>query len=137
LNTWGFFVIGFPNETREQALTTFSLARRLDPDFAKFFPLVPYPGSRIFEEMENAGRFGRRDWADYGLYGGNVPTLSQMSSGEVANLIRVFYKRFYLRPRKFFLRLLRVRSLVELRLNLRMLLFLVRRFAGKEVSHTV
>ena len=137
LKTWGFFIIGFPNETREQALATCALAHRLDPDFAKFFPLVPYPGSRIFEEMENAGHFGRRDWADYGLYGGNVPTLSQMSSAEVANLVRVFYKRFYLRPGKFFLRLLRVRSLIELRLNLRMLLFLIRRFAGKEVSHTV
>ncbi|TET45084.1 radical SAM protein [candidate division TA06 bacterium] len=132
LNTWGFFIIGFPKETRKQALATFALARRLDPDFAKFFPLVPYPGSEVFEEMEDAGLLGCHDWASYGLYSGYVPTLSQMSSTEVADLVRTFYKKFYLRPRKFFLRLLRVRSVVELWLNLRMVLFLGRRFVGKE-----
>lgn len=132
LNTWGFFVIGFPKETREQALATFSLARRLDPDFAKFFPLVPYPGTRIFSEMENAGLVDNTDWTNFGLYDGRVPTLSQMSPGEIADLIRSFYKKFYLRPKKLLLGLLRVRSIVELWLNLRMALFLVRRFAGKE-----
>jgi radical SAM superfamily enzyme YgiQ (UPF0313 family) len=134
LNTWGFFVIGFPGETREQALNTFDLALKLGPDFAKFFPLVPYPGSRVFAEMKRAGRLEGPDWAGFGLYSESVPTLSAMSPEEIADLISAFYRKFYLRPGKLLGRLLKIRSASELRLNLRSFLFLAERFAGRRNS---
>jgi len=137
LRTWGFFVIGFPGETREQALSTLAFALRLDPDFAKFFPLVPYPGSEIFKKMEASGLPGYRDWGRFGLYGRRAPTLSRMSSCEVAALISMFYKKFYLRPGRLLAMLSKTRSVEQLWLGLRMVAFLVERFVGRDVSERV
>lgn len=129
-NTWGFFILGFPEETREQALCTLGLSLKLDPDFAKFFPLVPYPGSRVFEEMQKRGMLDGVEWTDYSLYSKSVPTLSKMDSREIACLVSHSYRKFYLRPGKLASRLFRVRSRHELWLSLRMLVFLVDRFTS-------
>ncbi len=129
LNTWGFFIIGFPRETPQKALATFKLALELDPDFAKFFPLVPYPGSRAYESLARNGRLELTDWSRYGLYGGPVPSLSELDSREIASLVSGFYRRFYLRPRKLVQRLLKTKSANGLWLNLRMLPFILERSA--------
>jgi len=129
-NTWGFFIVGFPGETEEQARSTLDLSLKLDPDFAKFFPLVPFPGSRIFEEMRKKGMLGHPDWAELNLYSKNVPTLAHMDSEQIARVISRFYRRFYLRPGKFLSRLVRIRSPREFWLHLRMLVFLVDRFTS-------
>jgi radical SAM superfamily enzyme YgiQ (UPF0313 family) len=128
--TWGFFIIGFPDETEEQARSTFNLSLELDPDFAKYFPLVPFPGSRLFEEIKAKGMMNSPDWTEYSLYSSNVPTLSNMTSRQVSCLLSQFYRSFYLRPGKLLSRLFSMRSLMELRLNLRMLPFLIERFTS-------
>ncbi|MFQ5904983.1 MAG: B12-binding domain-containing radical SAM protein [bacterium] len=134
LRTWGFFIIGFPEETREQALSTLAFAKKLAPDFAKFFPLVPYPGSEIFKKMEASRLPGHRDWNSFGLYSGRVPTLSRMDSCEIAALIAAFYRKFYLRPGRLLAMLSKMRTASQLFLSLRMMAFLIDRFVGRDVS---
>jgi anaerobic magnesium-protoporphyrin IX monomethyl ester cyclase len=130
LNTWGFFIIGFREETLERALATFNLALELDPDFAKFFPLVPYPGSQTYESLVEGDRLRLTDWTRYGLYGRSVPSLCELGSEELRSLVSVFYRRFYLRPGKLVRRLLKVKSLNGLWLSLRMLPFILERSGG-------
>jgi anaerobic magnesium-protoporphyrin IX monomethyl ester cyclase len=129
-NTWGFFIVGFPGETQEQARSTLDLSLKLDPDFAKFFPLVPFPGTRLFEMMEREGMLREPEWSEYNLYSKNVPTMSAMSSVQISRILSHFYRRFYLRPGKLLSRVSRIRSLRELWLNLRMVAFLIERFTS-------
>jgi radical SAM superfamily enzyme YgiQ (UPF0313 family) len=59
INVGGFFMIGFPGETRDDILQTVNLAVSLDIDVAAFSVLVPLPGSDIFARLhpDVASRF--------------------------------------------------------------------------------
>ncbi|MBU0761446.1 MAG: B12-binding domain-containing radical SAM protein [Candidatus Altiarchaeota archaeon] len=46
-----FFMFGFPGETDEDREKTVELALELDPDYASFFLVRPYPGTRCFDEV--------------------------------------------------------------------------------------
>ena len=46
----GFFLLGFPNETREQLQKTLDLATSLDLDKIHLIMLTPIPGSQLYED---------------------------------------------------------------------------------------
>ena len=53
--TWAFFILGLPEETLSSVRETIDFSLSLDPDFAKYFYLVPYPGTDIYEEFLSKG----------------------------------------------------------------------------------
>lgn len=48
--TRAFFMVGFPGETAEEARATFAYALDLPLDWAHFFSVVPFPGTRLARE---------------------------------------------------------------------------------------
>ncbi len=44
-----FFVVGFPEETREQLKNTFEFAMKLNMENIGFYIATPYPGTRLYE----------------------------------------------------------------------------------------
>ncbi len=50
IRSFAFFIFGYPGETPETMDHTIDYAIRLDPDFANFYPAVPYPGTALFEK---------------------------------------------------------------------------------------
>lgn len=123
LSTWGFFVLGLPGETVKTVQDTMDFALELEPDYAKFFTLVPYPGTRLWDEFSKNGLITDYEYSHWGLYSKPVFRLPTMDEGELERLLLLAYRRFYLRPKKL-LHHLRFRSLTELRLKLRGLRFL-------------
>lgn len=59
INVGGFFMLGFPDESRAEIDQTVNLALALDIDVAAISVLVPLPGSEIFGQLhpDVAGRF--------------------------------------------------------------------------------
>jgi anaerobic magnesium-protoporphyrin IX monomethyl ester cyclase len=94
IRTRAFFMLGFPEETREQMRSTVALAVQLDPDSAQFTSVTPYPGTPMWHDV----RKGEPE--DYASYDGHKPTgVSEvLSPDEVGSEIRRAYRRFYLRP---------------------------------------
>lgn len=60
-----FFMIGFPGETRESVSKTFELARELNAARAWFSPLVPYPGTPLYEKAKKNGWILTEDLKEY------------------------------------------------------------------------
>lgn len=127
LSTWGFFILGLPGETRETVERTIGFALSVDPHYAKFFFLVPFPGTDVWGELEEDGLITDHKYSNYGLYSRPVFRLPSMSEKEMEDSLRRAYRRFYLRPTKAIRHLLTANSLVGLRLKLKGGLFL-RRF---------
>jgi len=50
-----FFVVGFPNETRQQLMNTFNFAGSLAVENTKFFFATPYPGTELYRMCEQEG----------------------------------------------------------------------------------
>jgi len=55
IRTDGFYIIGFPGETREQIKETFAFANRMKTDEAYFFVANPLPGSEMYEMAKSRG----------------------------------------------------------------------------------
>ncbi len=46
-----FFLLGYPGETEEEMRQTIRLARRLNPTYAAFHRISPYPGTKLYEQF--------------------------------------------------------------------------------------
>ena len=99
----------------------------MDPDYAKFFFLVPYPGTAVWDELSANGLISDYQYENYGLYSRPVFHLPTMNEEEMQRLLYRAYRKFYRRPEKVLRHLLTAGSLTGMRLKLRGALFL-RRF---------
>jgi radical SAM superfamily enzyme YgiQ (UPF0313 family) len=61
LRTKGFFMVGFPGETRESLKTTHDFALSLPLDDISVMKLSPFPGSELYREADQYGDFDH-DW---------------------------------------------------------------------------
>jgi anaerobic magnesium-protoporphyrin IX monomethyl ester cyclase len=100
IKSFAFFIFGYPGETAETIDKTIEYAIELDPDFANFYPAVPYPGTDLFEKSVREGLLTReaaQDWAkmeySYYLLQGNG-----LDATVVSKAINRAKRRFFLRP---------------------------------------
>ena len=55
IKSFAFFIFGYPGETPQTMEATTRYAIELDPDFANFYPAVPYPGTALYEKCVREG----------------------------------------------------------------------------------
>ena len=97
----GCFMAGNPGETRGTLEETLAMAIRLRPDTAQFFPIMAYPGTRLFDEYEKQGMIRTHDFREWvtpeGLHD-CVVDLPGLSSHDLVRWCDEARRRFYLRP---------------------------------------
>jgi anaerobic magnesium-protoporphyrin IX monomethyl ester cyclase len=97
IKSFGFFILGYPGDTPESLKRTIDYAIDLDPDFANFYPAVPYPGTELYEKAKRSGWLASEDWSrmeySYYLMRGNG-----LDEKVVLDAINSAKRRFYLRP---------------------------------------
>ena len=114
MEAYASFIIGIPGETYEEALQTIKFACELPLDYANFHNLTPCEGSEIDRHLERYGRIvGPRAFHQITF----VPYT--MTVEQVAELLTLAYKKFYIRPRFLAKKFLAQRSLEDVRRNLR------------------
>jgi radical SAM superfamily enzyme YgiQ (UPF0313 family) len=52
----GFFIMGYPGETRENILQTLAFMKELNPSFAEINIFNPLPGTKIWNDLEQQGK---------------------------------------------------------------------------------
>jgi radical SAM superfamily enzyme YgiQ (UPF0313 family) len=99
IRSFAFFIFGYPGETPASMGQTVDYAIELDPDFANFYPAVPYPGTGLHDKCVRDGLLGPEadDWTkmEYSYYLLRGNGLDQQSVMEAINRAR---RRFFLRP---------------------------------------
>lgn len=100
IKSFAFFIFGYPGETPAAMDQTIEYAIELDPDFANFYPAVPYPGTALYEKCVREGLLpadAADDWArmeySYYLLEGNG-----LNARVVTDAINRAKRRFFLRP---------------------------------------
>ena len=97
----GFFILGFPGETRKDIEKTLRFSRELPLQRATFHSFIPLPGTEVWRQMEASGDLDRVDWERYFFWAGAyVPR--GMTRKELKYLHRKAFLLFYLRPRIIF-----------------------------------
>jgi len=90
------FIIGLPGETWENALQTIEFACRLNPHFANFHALTPFPGTELYDQAERYGTLSN-DLNDY-TYQGAAFTPYTLTREQILELRQTAFRRFYSRP---------------------------------------
>ncbi len=94
--TNGYFMLGFPTETRDEIQETIRYAADTDLYFASFFIVTPYPGTCLWEDTVKARGSSSLDFRQYNYLSGYF-NLSDVDGGELRQLQREAYWRFYTR----------------------------------------
>jgi anaerobic magnesium-protoporphyrin IX monomethyl ester cyclase len=116
-------MVGYPWETREDALNTLNLARMLmERGWAVTLQstiVIPYPGTKLYDEALENGWF-RVDPKDYDRFDMKEPVLSapDMSAEEVMRVCDEIY-RVFLSPKYMLKQLVRIRSLRDVKYSVK------------------
>ena len=98
IRSFAFFIFGYPGETPDMISHTIDYAIELDPDFANFYPAVPYPGTELYNKAVRDGLLVEEDWSrmeySYYLLRGNG-----LDETVVMDAINRAKRRFFMRPR--------------------------------------
>ncbi|PYR94859.1 MAG: hypothetical protein DMF84_02350 [Acidobacteria bacterium] len=97
IKSFAFFIFGYPGETLETINRTIAYAIELDPDFANFYPAVPYPGTALYDKVVRDGLLTAEDWSrmEYSYYLLNGNGLDERVVMAAINRAK---RRFFMRP---------------------------------------
>jgi len=97
IRSFAFFIFGYPGESVDTINHTIQYAIELNPDFANFYPAVPYPGTELYNKAVRDGLLVEEDWSrmeySYYLLRGNG-----LDETVVMDAINRAKRRFFLRP---------------------------------------
>jgi len=99
--TNGFFMIGFPTETKEEILNTINFAVNSKLHTAQFFIVTPFHGTELVELYKQQIKNFKIDYSDHEFYFGKY-NLSKVSNRELFRLQKMANWRFYLSPSRIF-----------------------------------
>lgn len=118
IEAYGTFMFGIPGETYEEGLETIRFACSIGLDFAVFVSLTPFPGSAVYDDVK-AGRIKTvKNDPPYDLK--NVSFVPEgLTEEQITTLIKRGHKRFYLRPRQVWRRVLKMRNIHDLKKNIK------------------
>jgi radical SAM superfamily enzyme YgiQ (UPF0313 family) len=98
----GFFMLGFPTETREEIKATIDFAIESDLTLAFFFSVVPQFGTPLYDlaMKENAEVTQRLSQIESGTYRNSLSWYQQAYGHSLSNTLRWANIRFYFSPRR-------------------------------------
>jgi radical SAM superfamily enzyme YgiQ (UPF0313 family) len=114
-----YFMLGAPGESRESIEKTLALSIRLNPDFAYYSIVVPYPGTDLYDNALEQGVLGLDYWKEFvGSSGTLTEPVPMFEHDDVTrryllSTLRSAYFRFYLRPAYIMKRFRSIKSLSD------------------------
>jgi radical SAM superfamily enzyme YgiQ (UPF0313 family) len=118
IRTTGFFIIGYPTETREDILQTIRLSKELPINRAQFTICLPVPGSEMTKQLIESGKLKNYDFTNV-AFQNIVYVPESMTLKELQKLRLKAYMEFYLRPKIILGILSEIRNLEHLKFILR------------------
>ena len=114
----GYFMIGSPEETKEDIYKTIEFAKKINPDYVSITILTPYPATKIYQMALEQGVIKTDYWREFAKNPekGVVTQywVKELTKKELFELLDIFYKKFYGRPVYILKEFLKIRSFKDL-----------------------
>ncbi len=115
----GFFMLGYPGETKENIMETINYAKSVALDQAFFGVYIPLPGTAEFQQLEQEGKIDINtcNWQDFytGKFAEPPYTPEGMTQEKLKQYVSLAYKSFYYRPKIIFKMLNDITSLSQIK----------------------
>lgn len=98
LSAFGSFVIGFPQETKDDVKKTLKFSRRVGVDFVQYTIATAYPGTRLWDLALKENLFTTMDWRKFTTLDPTLK-LKYFTKEEISKALELAYIKFYLRPK--------------------------------------
>lgn len=110
-----FFMVGHPEETREDVAATEKLIRELEPDLLFLSVAAPLPGTRYYDYYREHGWLSGAPWGDYGFFrDGHGWRTRHFTGRELSALRKRISRGYYFSPGYIMRRLASLRGPAEL-----------------------
>ncbi|MFH1073877.1 MAG: radical SAM protein [Candidatus Firestonebacteria bacterium] len=94
-----YFMIGNSGENEKTMQETIDFARELNTDIAHFTITVPFPGTPLYAQIKEEGKFLVTDWSLYGYTKGICYfELGEVKKKLVERMWKKAYRSYYLKP---------------------------------------
>ena len=113
-----YFMIGSPEETREDINKTIEFAKKINPDYVSITILTPYPATEIYQRALEQGVIKSDYWREFAKNPekGVITQYweKELTKKELFKLLNEFYKKFYGRPSYILKEFLKIKSFKDL-----------------------
>jgi anaerobic magnesium-protoporphyrin IX monomethyl ester cyclase len=92
--TWGYFMIGFPTETREEMQRTIDYACSLNLHFVSFSIVTPFPGTVLWDMVDTSG-IDYRTYFNNLNYSNSKIKVSEVPAAEMVDIKTMAIRRFF------------------------------------------
>lgn len=114
LEVTGHCILGYPSETIENLRETIDFAIELDLDFAQFYCVVPFPGSKLFTLAKENNWICSWDWSRW-EQNYSVLNTDTLTADQIMKMRHFAYRKFYLRPKMILKTLKKIQSFSQLK----------------------
>lgn len=83
------FTFGLPGENWETIRKTINLATELDPDSLQFSIITPFPGSRLYKELDQRGHLISHNWEEYDGYNTAVIRTDELTKNDLEKALKM------------------------------------------------
>jgi radical SAM superfamily enzyme YgiQ (UPF0313 family) len=94
----GSFIVGAPDETRNEIENTLKFAQKLDIDVPSFSVLGAVPGTQVWNDLLTRGLINEDECWEASVFVPNVSP-NTVSFDEIRSTIYDHFQEFYLRPK--------------------------------------
>ena len=98
INSWGFFILGYPTETKEDILATINLSREIGLSRVSYHIYQPVPGTEAFDTFVTDKNI---QW-DKIKFSESIFPPKGMTANDLKNAQKKAFLKFYLRPNVLF-----------------------------------
>ena len=114
IKTFGFYLIGFPWETKEMIMDTLNLASELRCDFSEIHIAIPYEGTEFYEIAQDYGIL-EETVVGYNYFSNPAIGTQHVSKDELMKMRKKALRSIYLNPRYIANTLIRIRNPKEVK----------------------
>lgn len=94
---FGFFMIGFPWEDKNDIIKTLKFIFKIDPDFIEIHIAMPFFGTELYSICEKSGTIKSEAWGN-DHFSPNTTGTTSVPIDEIIKLRKKYLLKFYLRP---------------------------------------
>lgn len=107
----GFFILGYPTETKDDIISTIEFAKSLPLSRAEFNIFLPLPGSEMYEKLKEECKLNNINWNNFFVT--KVAYSENITKEELKKFQKEAFLKFYLRPKIILGMLKNVKSLKQ------------------------